>query len=89
MSDSHSQDIPADEYHTLARTVTTPAGDDSGPCRQTRQPFGSVVPDAPPGTNPYPAEIARLRSARRAGPAPQLATGPVQVERRASNSGGS
>jgi transposase InsO family protein len=35
-----------------------------------------------------PAEIIRLRSARPAGPAPQPATGPVRIERRASNSGG-
>ncbi|WP_433393956.1 IS481 family transposase [Micromonospora sp. KLBMP9576] len=34
-----------------------------------------------------PAEVARLRSARPAGPPPQPATGPVRVQRRASNSG--
>jgi transposase InsO family protein len=34
-----------------------------------------------------PAEIARLRSARPAGPPPQPATGPVRVQRRASNTG--
>nr|WP_239136199.1 IS481 family transposase [Dactylosporangium siamense] len=34
-----------------------------------------------------PAEIGRLRSARPAGPPPQPPTGPVRVQRRASNSG--
>ncbi|MEU4782349.1 hypothetical protein [Micromonospora sp. NPDC023633] len=34
-----------------------------------------------------PAEVARLRGARPAGPPPQPAAGPVQVQRRASNSG--
>lgn len=34
-----------------------------------------------------PAEIAKLRSARPAGPPPQPPTGPVRVQRRASNSG--
>lgn len=34
-----------------------------------------------------PAEIARLRGARPAGPPPQPATTPVQVQRRASNRG--
>jgi hypothetical protein len=34
-----------------------------------------------------PAEVARLRSARPAGPPPQPSTGPVRVERRASNTG--
>jgi hypothetical protein len=34
-----------------------------------------------------PAEVLRLRSARPAGPPPQPATGPVRVQRRASNSG--
>jgi hypothetical protein len=34
-----------------------------------------------------PAEILRLRSARPAGPPPQPATGPIRVQRRASNSG--
>lgn len=34
-----------------------------------------------------PAEIARLRSARPAGPPPQPPAGPIRVERRASNSG--
>ncbi|MBX6752499.1 MAG: IS481 family transposase, partial [Micromonosporaceae bacterium] len=41
-------------------------------------------------TRPNPltaAEIARLRSARPAGPPPQPSAGPVRVERRASNSG--
>ncbi|KAB1159199.1 IS481 family transposase [Micromonospora sp. AMSO12t] len=39
-------------------------------------------------SNPLtPAEVARLRGARPAGPPPQPATGPVQVQRRASNSG--
>jgi transposase InsO family protein len=34
-----------------------------------------------------PADISRLRGVRPAGPPPQPATGPVQVQRRASNSG--
>ncbi|MFE9203215.1 hypothetical protein [Micromonospora sp. NPDC007230] len=34
-----------------------------------------------------PAEVARLRGARPAGPPPQPAAGPEQVQRRASNSG--
>jgi transposase InsO family protein len=34
-----------------------------------------------------PADISRLRGVRPAGPPPQAATGPVQVQRRASNSG--
>jgi hypothetical protein len=34
-----------------------------------------------------PAEIAKLRSARPAGPPPQPPTGPIRVQRRASNSG--
>jgi hypothetical protein len=34
-----------------------------------------------------PAEILRLRAARPAGPPPQPPTGPVRVQRRASNSG--
>ncbi|MEV6518543.1 IS481 family transposase [Micromonospora chalcea] len=34
-----------------------------------------------------PAQVARLRSARPAGPPPRPATGPVRVQRRASNSG--
>ncbi|MEV4756021.1 IS481 family transposase [Micromonospora sp. NPDC049559] len=38
--------------------------------------------------NPFtPAEVARLRSARPAGPPPQPRTDPVRVQRRASNSG--
>ncbi|AVT32588.1 hypothetical protein C6361_27490 [Plantactinospora sp. BC1] len=35
-----------------------------------------------------PAQVARLRSARPAGPPPQPSTRPVRVQRRASNSGG-
>jgi hypothetical protein len=34
-----------------------------------------------------PADIARLRGVRPAGPPPQPATGPIQVQRRASNTG--
>jgi len=34
-----------------------------------------------------PAEIVKLRSARPAGPPPQPPTGPIQVQRLASNSG--